>query len=46
LSAFLIAAVGIVYAAIAVGAAFKGNWPIAIVFGGYALSNVGLYKLA
>ena len=46
MSAWLIALVGLIYAGISAELAWKGNWWLAIVFFGYALSNVGLYKLA
>lgn len=46
LSAWLIAAVGVVYAAVAVEQFVRGNHPMAVVFAGYSFSNVGLYLLA
>lgn len=46
MSAWLIAAVGCVYAVIAGEQAARGNWAMAVVFGGYSLSNIGLYVLA
>lgn len=46
MSSWLIAFVGVVYAVVAAEQAWKGHWWMAIVFGGYALSNVGLYLLA
>ena len=46
MSAWLIAAVGLVYAGIGVMQALKGNVPMAVVFTGYAFSNIGLYLLA
>jgi hypothetical protein len=45
-SGWLIAAVGLVYAGVAVEQALRGNWPMCIVFAGYSASNVGLYRLA
>jgi hypothetical protein len=46
LSATLIAIVGFVYAYIAIEQLFKGNSSMAVVYGGYAIGNVGLYLLA
>ncbi|MEH2501262.1 hypothetical protein V1290_000073 [Bradyrhizobium sp. AZCC 1578] len=42
----LIVAVGLAYAYIAIEALFRKNYPTAIIFGGYAASNVGLWLLA
>lgn len=46
MSAWLIAAVGFVYLAVAVENYAKGNTPMAITFAGYAFSNVGLWWMA
>ncbi len=46
MSAWLIAVVGLVYAGIGVMQALKGNTSMAVVFTGYAFSNIGLYLLA
>lgn len=46
MSAWLIAAVGVVYAVIAGDFIRSGNVPLAIAFGGYAFSNIGLYLAA
>jgi hypothetical protein len=46
LSAWLIAFVGVIYAYIAFEQLFKGNPAMAVVYGGYAIGNVGLYLLA
>lgn len=46
MSSWLIAAVGVVYAGIAVDFAIKGNLWLALVFGGYSISNAGLYMMA
>lgn len=46
MSAWLIAVVGLVYAAIAAENLWRGNWPMAVVFAGYSFSNAGLYVLA
>ncbi len=45
-SAWLIAFVGLIYAVIGVMQALKGNTSMAVVFTGYAFSNIGLYLLA
>ena len=42
----LIIAVGLAYAFIAAESVLKGNTALAIVFGGYAASNVGLWMAA
>lgn len=42
MSTWLIAGVGLVYAAVALDQWLKGNAGMAITFGGYALSNIGL----
>jgi phosphatidylserine synthase len=41
----LIAIVGLIYGFVAILQAWQGKWPLAIVFGGYALSNIGLLKM-
>lgn len=46
MSAWLIALVGVIYTGVAVEQALKGNYWFALVFVGYALSNIGLWKLA
>jgi len=46
LSAPLIIITGLIYAYIAGEQALKGNMYMAIVYTGYAFSNVGLYLLA
>lgn len=46
MSGWLIAFVGLIYAGIAVDSFVRGNHPNAIVFAGYAFSNVGLYIMA
>ena len=43
MSSTLIAFVGVVYAYIAFEQAMKGNPSMAVVFAGYAFSNIGLY---
>lgn len=42
MSQWLVAGVGVVYALIAVQQFRAGNAPLAVVFAGYAFSNVGL----
>lgn len=42
---WLVAGVGIVYAIAAAEQLFKGHVPNAIIFAGYAFSNVGLYLI-
>jgi hypothetical protein len=42
----LIIFVGLIYAYIAAESLWNGNKSMAIVFGGYAFSNVGLWLLA
>ena len=46
MSSWLIAVVGLVYAYIAFEQYSKGNAAMAITFGGYAVSNIGLYLAA
>lgn len=43
MSAWLVALTGLIYAYIAGEQGLKGNLPMAIVYAGYALANVGLY---
>jgi hypothetical protein len=45
MSAWLIVLVGAIYAYIAAEQLYRGNIHMAIVYGGYAFSNVGLYLL-
>jgi hypothetical protein len=45
MSGWLVIVVGVIYAGVAVMQGFKGETPLAIVFGGYALSNIGLWML-
>jgi hypothetical protein len=45
MSAWLIVLTGAIYAYIAVEQLLKGNPYMAIVYGGYAFSNVGLYLM-
>lgn len=46
MSSWLIIVTGMIYGYIAVEQALRGNTPMAIVYGGYSFSNVGLYILA
>jgi hypothetical protein len=46
LSAWLIILTGAIYAYIAVEQLLKGNPYMAVVYAGYAFSNVGLYLMA
>ena len=45
MSTWLLAVVGFIYAIVAVMQAWEGKWPMAVVLGGYALSNFGLLKM-
>jgi len=45
-SSWLIIVTGLIYAYIGIEQAFKGNMPMAVVYTGYAFSNVGLYLMA
>lgn len=45
MSAWLIILVGLIYAAVAVDQILKKNFAMALVFGGYAVSNIGLLKV-
>ncbi|WP_454626995.1 hypothetical protein [Bradyrhizobium cenepequi] len=42
----LIILTGLIYAYIAAESAVKGNWPLTIVYAGYAAANAGLWMLA
>jgi len=46
LSAWLIIVTGMIYGYIAAEQGLKGNMPMAVVYSGYAFSNIGLYILA
>ena len=46
MSHWLIAATGIAYACIACEQLYKGNTSTAMVWAGYAFSQIGLWKLA
>ncbi len=40
-SAYLIVATGLIYLGVAVEQTLKGEWPMGVIFFGYAFSNVG-----
>jgi hypothetical protein len=46
MSSWLIIVTGLIYAYIGLEQALKGNFPMAVVYSGYAFSNVGLYIMA
>jgi hypothetical protein len=46
MSSWLIIVTGLIYLYIGLEQGFKGNMPMAIVYTGYAFSNVGLYIMA
>ena len=46
MSGWLIIVTGLIYAYIGLEQALRGNLPMAVVYSGYAFSNVGLYILA
>ena len=46
MSSWLIILTGLIYAYIAGEQGLKGNISMLIIYGGYALSNIGLYMMA
>lgn len=46
MSPWLIAITGLIYAYISIEQSFKGNLGMAICYFGYAIGNIGLYKMA
>ena len=46
MSSWLIIVTGLIYAYIGIEQGVKGNLPMAVVYTGYAFSNVGLYLMA
>jgi hypothetical protein len=42
---WLVLFVGVIYLYVAGEFAFKGNWYMGVVYFGYAVANVGLFKL-
>jgi len=46
MSSWLIIVTGMIYAYIGLEQALKGNLAMAVVYSGYAFSNVGLYIMA
>lgn len=45
MSAWLVAATGMAYAFVCGEMLMKGNLPLAVVWGGYALAQCGLYAI-
>ena len=45
-SSWIIALVGLLYTYVAIENAIKGNYPTAVIFAGYAFSQVGLWLLS
>lgn len=43
MSAWLVALTGLIYAYVAAEQGWRGNWAMAVVYSGYAFSNIGLY---
>jgi hypothetical protein len=46
MSSWLIIVTGLIYLYIGIEQSVKGNLPMAVVYTGYAFSNVGLYIMA
>lgn len=46
MSSWLIGVTGLIYAGVALDQYLKGNRPMAIVYAGYAFSNIGLLIIA
>jgi hypothetical protein len=46
MSAWLIIVTGLIYTYIGIEQGVKGNMPMAVVYSGYAFSNIGLYIMA
>jgi hypothetical protein len=46
MSRALIVLVGLIYAYVAIEQALKGNLPMAIMYSGYSIGNVGLWMMA
>ena len=46
MSSHLIALTGAAYLWVAVEQGYRGNWPMAVCYAGYAFANVGLYLMA
>jgi hypothetical protein len=46
MSSWLIILTGAIYFYISIEQALKGNVPMAVVYGGYGFSNIGLFILA
>lgn len=45
MSGWLVAAVGVVYALVAVDQTMKGEVPLGIMWGGYAFAQIGLWMM-
>lgn len=43
MSAWLVVIIGLVYMYIGLEQGFRGNWGVAVMFAGYAFSNVGIF---
>jgi hypothetical protein len=41
MSGYLVVATGLIYLGVSIEQTLKGEWPMGLVFFGYALSNVG-----
>lgn len=46
MSGWLIALCGLIYAGVAIDQAMVKNWPMVVIYSGYAFSNIGLYLMA
>jgi hypothetical protein len=46
MSAWLIALTGLIYLYVTGEQAYRGNWPLSLMYFGYAFANVGAYLLA
>lgn len=46
MSGWLIALCGLIYAGVAIDQALVKNWPMVVIYSGYAFSNIGLYLMA
>ena len=43
MSDLLIVLVGLIYSGVSIEQLIRGNWPLSIVFFGYAFSNIGFW---
>jgi hypothetical protein len=46
MSGWLIALTGVIYLCVALEQLYKGNTPMFICYIGYAIGNIGLYRMA